>query len=221
MKKIITILGCILIYFGLSSCGNIFKYEGVNYRTNARSEADLGSLGHQNFNLFIPNSYKKWGEYKIKDVPVQIKQESTLSSMTENEILLMLKKSGIGEAEAINKAKNISEGKYRLVSLLQQDMLKIVNRKNTQDEKDLHFQLSKTKRPRIVTAVIIAYNHSVKTERALSGNVKLSVDDDGNVKLSSSQKSAITLEPGSIVACLLYTSPSPRDQRGSRMPSSA
>ena len=27
--------------------------------------------------------------------------------------------------------------------------------------------------------------------------------------------------PPGIVACLLYTSPSPRDQRGSRMPSSA
>ena len=27
--------------------------------------------------------------------------------------------------------------------------------------------------------------------------------------------------PGEYVACLLYTSPSPRDQRGSRMPSSA
>ena len=27
--------------------------------------------------------------------------------------------------------------------------------------------------------------------------------------------------PASLVACLLYTSPSPRDQRGARMPSSA
>ena len=33
---------------------------------------------------------------------------------------------------------------------------------------------------------------------------------------------AITLEAGAnFIACLLYTSPSPRDQRGSRMPSSA
>ena len=29
------------------------------------------------------------------------------------------------------------------------------------------------------------------------------------------------LNPGQSVNCLLYTSPSPRDQRGSRMPSSA
>ena len=29
------------------------------------------------------------------------------------------------------------------------------------------------------------------------------------------------LEPGTMDSCLLYTSPSPRDQRGSRMPSSA
>ena len=28
-------------------------------------------------------------------------------------------------------------------------------------------------------------------------------------------------EPGDYITCLLYTSPSPRDQRGSRMPSSA
>ena len=30
-----------------------------------------------------------------------------------------------------------------------------------------------------------------------------------------------TVEPGTRYTCLLYTSPSPRDQRGSRMPSSA
>ena len=30
-----------------------------------------------------------------------------------------------------------------------------------------------------------------------------------------------TVEPLTLSACLLYTSPSPRDQRGSRMPSSA
>ena len=33
--------------------------------------------------------------------------------------------------------------------------------------------------------------------------------------------SALGARPGSLGACLLYTSPSPRDQRGSRMPSSA
>ena len=32
---------------------------------------------------------------------------------------------------------------------------------------------------------------------------------------------AVTLGGGSLGGCLLYTSPSPRDQRGSRMPSSA
>jgi len=31
----------------------------------------------------------------------------------------------------------------------------------------------------------------------------------------------VYLEPSGFVICLLYTSPSPRDQRGSRMPSSA
>ena len=32
---------------------------------------------------------------------------------------------------------------------------------------------------------------------------------------------AASSAPGPVKACLLYTSPSPRDQRGSRMPSSA
>ena len=32
---------------------------------------------------------------------------------------------------------------------------------------------------------------------------------------------AVKIAPGDPVTCLLYTSPSPRDQRGSRMPSSA
>ena len=32
---------------------------------------------------------------------------------------------------------------------------------------------------------------------------------------------SVELNAGAIVICLLYTSPSPRDQRGSRMPSSA
>ena len=34
-------------------------------------------------------------------------------------------------------------------------------------------------------------------------------------------KPELPFVPGSEYACLLYTSPSPRDQRGSRMPSSA
>ena len=35
------------------------------------------------------------------------------------------------------------------------------------------------------------------------------------------QQSISTLSAGASTICLLYTSPSPRDQRGSRMPSSA
>ena len=40
-----------------------------------------------------------------------------------------------------------------------------------------------------------------------------STDIDGNYKMN--------VDPGIYDICLLYTSPSPRDQRGSRMPSSA
>ena len=40
----------------------------------------------------------------------------------------------------------------------------------------------------------------------------------GNILL---RQRGMTVKPGTNVGCLLYTSPSPRDQRGSRMPSSA
>ena len=47
-------------------------------------------------------------------------------------------------------------------------------------------------------------------------------DDLANISMASeaSPKDLIILI-GQVVDCLLYTSPSPRDQRGSRMPSSA
>ena len=48
--------------------------------------------------------------------------------------------------------------------------------------------------------------------------------DEGRADDCSDERSLPALDPGRmglITTCLLYTSPSPRDQRGSRMPSSA
>ena len=45
--------------------------------------------------------------------------------------------------------------------------------------------------------------------------------DSSNIFTADDALSYFNLETAEIVACLLYTSPSPRDQRGSRMPSSA
>ena len=42
----------------------------------------------------------------------------------------------------------------------------------------------------------------------------------GALKADFSDEKKVTIA-GRLTACLLYTSPSPRDQRGSRMPSSA
>ena len=57
------------------------------------------------------------------------------------------------------------------------------------------------------------------------GNGELTSDEFGPVMTSKKQQSSrAILRPTSKTkpsACLLYTSPSPRDQRGSRMPSSA
>jgi len=61
-----------------------------------------------------------------------------------------------------------------------------------------------------------------------SGRV-ITVDDDGGADFSTIQAAiddadegdVVEVQPGTYTGCLLYTSPSPRDQRGSRMPSSA
>ena len=53
------------------------------------------------------------------------------------------------------------------------------------------------------------------------GNKKIIRDPQGYRNSQSSFEELIKRYPESKYACLLYTSPSPRDQRGSRMPSSA
>ena len=46
-------------------------------------------------------------------------------------------------------------------------------------------------------------------------------NDVSKLKSGRSHYSFLLNENGGVIDCLLYTSPSPRDQRGSRMPSSA
>ena len=61
-----------------------------------------------------------------------------------------------------------------------------------------------------------------------SGYLIIWADDDqeqgplhAQFRLSASGESIFLTDPQNNIICLLYTSPSPRDQRGSRMPSSA
>ena len=60
--------------------------------------------------------------------------------------------------------------------------------------------------------VITFIDHSLQK---LDGSVELGVD------LVPKLKNLNPYMPVTMMSCLLYTSPSPRDQRGSRMPSSA
>ena len=46
-------------------------------------------------------------------------------------------------------------------------------------------------------------------------------DDQGNIRANRAWRVQFNNSIGPYKGCLLYTSPSPRDQRGSRMPSSA
>ena len=49
----------------------------------------------------------------------------------------------------------------------------------------------------------------------------LDAKDSGILKMLNDDSRATTQAIADALGCLLYTSPSPRDQRGSRMPSSA
>ena len=65
--------------------------------------------------------------------------------------------------------------------------------------------------------VLIVYDAS--TGCPVAGDLGLASDDDGCT--SPNFNSTVTIPVTGGNSCLLYTSPSPRDQRGSRMPSSA
>ena len=61
------------------------------------------------------------------------------------------------------------------------------------------------------------------TENSAPATVSITVNEDGNTGGgdNGTLDAELTVTAGADNFCLLYTSPSPRDQRGSRMPSSA
>ena len=71
------------------------------------------------------------------------------------------------------------------------------------DPRDLSRQMMK----------IIELSHEERIKMGMNGRRKVEKDFDQNI--------VFRLYTETIKSCLLYTSPSPRDQRGSRMPSSA
>ena len=61
--------------------------------------------------------------------------------------------------------------------------------------------------------------NKMMAKAAADGQKAVALTDHGN--MFGAFKFAAAAKKNGIKACLLYTSPSPRDQRGSRMPSSA
>ena len=74
---------------------------------------------------------------------------------------------------------------------------------------------------------ILTELESRRADARLGGGQKRIDAQHGRGKLTARERIDLLLDEGSFeefdmfVTCLLYTSPSPRDQRGSRMPSSA
>ena len=66
---------------------------------------------------------------------------------------------------------------------------------------------------------IVRARRSSELAFELTGKIKEVLVDEGQT-IQAGQVVA-TMDTATLQACLLYTSPSPRDQRGSRMPSSA
>ena len=76
----------------------------------------------------------------------------------------------------------------------------------------------------MITAIVFGQWDSPGTQRTSHGNgsqPQILGFGGALLELQESNQSAAGSANGLFFTCLLYTSPSPRDQRGSRMPSSA
>ena len=76
--------------------------------------------------------------------------------------------------------------------------------------------------------VLWTYQGIIESARMLTAPSPAVIDDTVIAPFASGELVALRVQNGGVLwqdalssACLLYTSPSPRDQRGSRMPSSA
>ena len=73
-----------------------------------------------------------------------------------------------------------------------------------------------------ICAISMAYAPAVMAQDASGSSLKRStIELRGNIGRIDAEDDDVFDDLDDIDTCLLYTSPSPRDQRGSRMPSSA
>ena len=68
---------------------------------------------------------------------------------------------------------------------------------------------------------VFAIINTLENKKAIVSNSKVTSDIIVNYSANGKIRVDMTFGVGYTDSCLLYTSPSPRDQRGSRMPSSA
>ena len=88
------------------------------------------------------------------------------------------------------------------------------------------FQFYRMDLPLDKRPVRFCQNLTKRVRRQFASRMGVSIDFGISVKMVVHRENAAdwlntTIGIGSFISCLLYTSPSPRDQRGSRMPSSA
>ena len=67
------------------------------------------------------------------------------------------------------------------------------------------------------TCVFITYGKKLVPKDYSEWDIIEQIPAENNISFTEAEKSLVRI----LSTCLLYTSPSPRDQRGSRMPSSA
>ena len=94
--------------------------------------------------------------------------------------------------------------------------------KTTENESENNTKVRKSvygTEPEILTSFYEEETGIVVWKRELTAEFKVWIE--GFLKSNSSIQLSMTVTPESVYACLLYTSPSPRDLSTSRMPSSA
>lgn len=185
----------------LTSCGNHFKFNGEKYRTNSRTDATLGGLGFKNggFLGLLPETYQPWGRYPLDDVKVRITKPQKIESVSKRKLKAQLEEEGLSGVELTAKVdstyENINKGRYSLVTFFQEDVLPIVNDTSTERSQARRRTIG-LKRARVVTSVIVVYDHNEKTERIFSGDLDVKAESIGNGKVEFSSETGETVSIG-------------------------
>ena len=164
-------------------------------------------------------------EKQLDDVKNNREFEALTKEIELQKLEIQLSEKKIGDAERSKEVKNTTlseaqeklDGKQKNLDVKKVELEKIIEKTNAK-EAELQ-KLSEKAKENIEERLIKAYTRV--RSRYRNGLAVCTVERDACSGWFNKIPPQLQIEIGHYKNCLLYTSPSPRDQRGTRMPSSA